>query len=114
MRRLPRVSRKRGIEIAVSCLPCKDGLEPANWVEEGSMDKLSLQNPVFATQVIAATIMIPKAVSMSGLIVVRMDAEKANFSRLRRDRYDASVPSYHAARFARSAAVDEAFPSLMR
>jgi glutathione S-transferase len=36
------------------------------------MDKLSLQNPVFATYVIAATIMILKAVSMSWLTVVRM------------------------------------------
>ena len=36
------------------------------------MDKLSLQNPVFATYVIAATIMILKGVSMSWLTVVRM------------------------------------------
>jgi len=36
------------------------------------MDKLSLQNPVFATYVIAATLMILKAVSMSWLTVVRM------------------------------------------
>jgi glutathione S-transferase len=34
------------------------------------MDKLSLQNPVFATYVIAATLMILKAVSMSWLTVV--------------------------------------------
>lgn len=36
------------------------------------MDKLSLQNPVFATYVIAATLMILKAVSMSWLTVGRM------------------------------------------
>jgi glutathione S-transferase len=36
------------------------------------MDKLSLQNPVFAAYVIAAAIMILKAVSMSWLTVFRM------------------------------------------
>ena len=36
------------------------------------MDKLSLQNPVFAAYVIAATIMILKGVGMSWLTVVRM------------------------------------------
>ena len=36
------------------------------------MDKLSLQNPVFATYVIAATIMVLKGVSMSWLTVARM------------------------------------------
>lgn len=36
------------------------------------MDKLSFQDPVFATYVIAATLMILKAVSMSWLTVVRM------------------------------------------
>jgi len=36
------------------------------------MDKLSLQNPVFATYAIAATLMILKAVSMSWLTVLRM------------------------------------------
>ena len=50
-----------------------------NWVEEGSMDKLGLQNPVFATYVIAATIMILKAVSMSWLTVVRMMQVKGGF-----------------------------------
>ena len=44
-----------------------------------SMDKLSLQNPVFATYVIAATIMILKAVSMSWLTVVRMMQVKGGF-----------------------------------
>ena len=43
------------------------------------MDKLSLQNPVFATYVIAATIMILKAVCMSWLTVVRMMQVKGGF-----------------------------------
>ena len=43
------------------------------------MDKLSLQNPVFATYAIAATIMILKAVGMSWLTVVRMTQEKGGF-----------------------------------
>lgn len=43
------------------------------------MDKLSLQNPLFATYVIAATLMILKAVAMSWLTVVRMMQEKAGF-----------------------------------
>jgi len=43
------------------------------------MDKLSLQNPVFATYVIAATIMILKAVAMSWLTVVRMMQVKGGF-----------------------------------
>ena len=36
------------------------------------MDKLSLQNPLFATYVVAATVMILKAASMSWLTVARM------------------------------------------
>jgi len=43
------------------------------------MDKLSLQNPLFATYAIAATLMILKAVSMSWLTVVRMMAVKGGF-----------------------------------
>ena len=43
------------------------------------MDKLSLQNPLFATYVIAATLMILKAVSMSWLTVVRMMMVKGGF-----------------------------------
>jgi glutathione S-transferase len=43
------------------------------------MEKLSLQNPVFATYAIAATIMILKAVAMSWLTVVRMTQEKGGF-----------------------------------
>jgi len=43
------------------------------------LDKLGLQNPVFATYVIAATIMILKAVAMSWLTVVRMMQEKGGY-----------------------------------
>lgn len=43
------------------------------------MDKLSLQDPLFATYVIAATLMILKAVGMSWLTVYRMMTENAGF-----------------------------------
>jgi len=43
------------------------------------VDKVSLQNPVFATYVIAATLMILKAVSMSWLTVWRMMQAKSGF-----------------------------------
>jgi glutathione S-transferase len=43
------------------------------------VDKLSLQNPVFATYVIAAALMILKAVSMSWLTVIRMMQVKGGF-----------------------------------
>jgi glutathione S-transferase len=43
------------------------------------MDKLSLKDPVFTTYVIAATIMILKAASMSWLTVLRMTQEKGGF-----------------------------------
>ena len=43
------------------------------------MDKLSLQNPVFATYVIAATVMILKAIGMSSLTVVRMTEVKGGY-----------------------------------
>jgi glutathione S-transferase len=43
------------------------------------MDKLNLQNPLFATYSIAATLMILKAVSMSWLTVVRMMQENGGF-----------------------------------
>jgi glutathione S-transferase len=43
------------------------------------MDGLSLQNPLFATYAIAATLMILKAVSMSWLTVMRMMQEKGGF-----------------------------------
>lgn len=43
------------------------------------MDKLSLQNPLFATYVIAATLMILKAVSMAWLTVIRMMQVKGGY-----------------------------------
>jgi glutathione S-transferase len=43
------------------------------------MDKLSLQDPLFATYVIAATLMILKAVGMSWLTVVRMMTARSGF-----------------------------------
>jgi glutathione S-transferase len=43
------------------------------------MEKLSLQNPLFATYVIAATLMILKSVSMSWLTVIRMIQVKGGF-----------------------------------
>jgi glutathione S-transferase len=43
------------------------------------MDKLSLQNPVFDTYLIAATIMILKAAAMPWLTVVRMMQAKGGF-----------------------------------
>ena len=43
------------------------------------MNSLSLQNPVFATYVIAATLMILKGVSMSWLTVIRMMQVKGGY-----------------------------------
>jgi glutathione S-transferase len=43
------------------------------------MDKLTLQNPVFATYVIAATLMILKGVGMSWLTVYRMMRANSGF-----------------------------------
>lgn len=43
------------------------------------MDKLSLDNPLFATYVVAATLMILKVVAMAWLTVWRMTQEKAGF-----------------------------------
>ena len=43
------------------------------------MDRLTLQNPVFATYVIAATLMILKGVAMSWLTVVRMMQVRGGF-----------------------------------
>lgn len=43
------------------------------------MDVLTLRNPVFATYVIAASLMILKGVAMSWLTVVRMMQEKGGF-----------------------------------
>jgi glutathione S-transferase len=46
---------------------------------ERTMDKLSLNDPLFATYAIAATIIIVKAVSMSWLTVFRMMKENGGF-----------------------------------
>jgi glutathione S-transferase len=43
------------------------------------VEKLSLQNPVFATYAIAASIMILKAIAMSWLTVARMMMEKGGY-----------------------------------
>ncbi len=43
------------------------------------MTQISLQNPLFATYAIAATLMILKAVGMSWLTVVRMMQEKGGY-----------------------------------
>lgn len=43
------------------------------------MDKLSLSNPLFATYVVAASIMVLKAASMSWLTVLRMMQEKGGY-----------------------------------
>lgn len=43
------------------------------------MDKLSLDNPLFATYVVAATLMILKVVAMAWLTVWRMTREKGGF-----------------------------------
>jgi glutathione S-transferase len=47
--------------------------------ERQTMAPLSLQNPLFATYLIAATLMVLKAVSMSWLTVVRMMQVKGGF-----------------------------------
>src|SRR5258705_8552282 len=44
-----------------------------------TMNSLSVHDPVFATYVIAATVMILKAVAMSWLTVVRMMQEKGGY-----------------------------------
>lgn len=56
------------------------------------MDKLNLQNPVFATYVIAATVMILKAVGMSWLTVVRMTEVKEVIVRRRTSGRRGSIP----------------------
>jgi glutathione S-transferase len=43
------------------------------------MERISLQDPVFATYAVAATVMILKAVAMSWLTVVRMMGAKGGF-----------------------------------
>jgi glutathione S-transferase len=54
-------------------------VRPALIIGEEAMDRLSLSDPLFATYVIAATIMILKAVSMSWLTVYRMMQENGGF-----------------------------------
>jgi glutathione S-transferase len=44
-----------------------------------AMDKLSLHNPLFTTYLVAASILILKALAMSWLTVYRMMREKAGF-----------------------------------
>src|SRR5258705_11465724 len=43
------------------------------------MERISLQDPIFATYAVAATIMILKAVAMSWLTVIRMMGAKGGF-----------------------------------
>jgi glutathione S-transferase len=47
--------------------------------EEFQLDKLSFQNPLFTTYVIAATVVILKAVTMSWLTVARMMQVRGGF-----------------------------------
>jgi glutathione S-transferase len=54
-------------------------VRPALIIGEEAMDRLSLSDPLFATYVIAATMMILKAVSMSWLTVFRMMQENGGF-----------------------------------
>lgn len=56
------------------------------------MDKLSLQNPVFATYVIAATIMMLKAVSMSWLTCGSDDASEGRVPIAGRHQEDTPQP----------------------
>jgi glutathione S-transferase len=55
------------------------------------MAMLSLQNPVFATYAIAATLMILKVVGMSSLTVVRMMQVRGGY----RSPEDLRVPLQH-------------------
>ena len=61
------------------------------------MNLISLQNPVFASYVIAATLMILKAVSMSWLTVVRMMQVKGGFRSPEDLRKTALNPAPHPA-----------------
>jgi len=72
------VSQRRSYRASLPCPATKDRSK-LRFGTGKHMDKLSLQNPVFATYAIAATIMILKAVSMSWLTVVRMTQEKGGF-----------------------------------
>src|SRR6478752_1150799 len=70
------------------------------------MDMLSLQNPLFATYVIAATLMILKAVSMSWLTVVRMMSAQGGYRSPEDLRKTPLNPSPHAGQLAPDERVD--------
>jgi glutathione S-transferase len=72
----------------------------------GFMDKLSLQNPLFATYVIAATLMILKVVAMSWLTVVRMMQVNGGFRSPEDLRKTALNPSPDPKQLDRNEAVD--------
>src|SRR5579872_3931940 len=57
----------------------RDGSRRLSAMREKRMDKLSLNDPLFATYAIAATVLILKAVSMSWLTVFRMLSENGGF-----------------------------------
>ena len=61
------------------------------------METLNLHNPVFATYVVAATLIILKAVAMSWLTVVRMMQEKSGFRAPEDTRKTLFNPEPHAA-----------------
>lgn len=64
------------------------------------MDKLSFQNPLFTTYVIAATLMILKGVAMAWLTVVRMIEVKGGFRSPEDIRKTLMNPEPHAAQLA--------------
>jgi glutathione S-transferase len=70
------------------------------------MDKLSLQDPLFATYVIAASLMILKAVAMSWLTVVRMMQAKGGFRSPEDLRKTALNPDPHPGQLAPDDRVD--------
>lgn len=70
------------------------------------MDKLSLHDPLFATYVIAATLMILKAVSMSWLTVVRMMTVRSGFRSPEDLRRTPLNPAPHASQLAPDERVD--------
>ena len=70
------------------------------------MNLISLQNPVFASYVIAATLMILKAVSMSWLTVVRMMQVKGGFRSPEDLRRTALNPAPHPAQLEPDERVD--------
>src|SRR4051812_34895882 len=70
------------------------------------MDHLTLQNPVFATYVIAACLIILKAVAMSWLTVVRMMQVKGGYRSPEDLRRTPLNPDPHPAQTAPNEAVD--------